>query len=283
MAKKRMTKKDPHAEISGWLHYQDRSNKSSEPKVSASLKQLQRERHRSLIGRLGILIFISLCLLAGCGYYISPKASLCSVRVRGANQLPKTAVVRASGLSAKDKVIGVLFHRQQINQRLVKHFPELAATHISFYEGNRVNLDLHQKKVIGYVRRGSRCRMIMSNGKVGLQSLPLSMIDKSKPLFVGYNKKTALKQDLEVFSSLPADLQNQVKMMSGETRRPTQIVFVMKDDNVVIGNIRTIKEKMKYYPQIKPGLKRGSVVDFEVGAFSRPLTAAEKSKYDLTR
>ncbi|MCH3906482.1 MAG: cell division protein FtsQ/DivIB [Lactobacillus sp.] len=283
MAKKKLTKKDPQAEISGWLDFKSKPAKKEQPKVSASLKQLNHERRKSLLGRLGVLIFISLCLLVGCGYYISPKASICSVRVKGAAQLPRAQVVKASGLTAKDKVVGVMFHRQEINQRLVSHFPELSATRINFYDGNRVNLTLKQKKVIGYVRTGNRCHMIMSNGKVGLQALPLSMIEKDKPLFVGYNKKTSLKEDLEVFSSLPTSIRDRIKMMSGETERPTQIIFVMKDNNVVIGNIRTIKDKMKYYDEIKTSLKGESVVDFEIGAYSRSLTQSEKVKYGISQ
>jgi cell division protein FtsQ len=283
MAKKKMTRKDPQAELSGWLNFKDKPAKKSQPKVSASLKQLNHERRKSLLGRLGILIFISLCLLLASGYYISPKASICSVRVKGATQLPREQVVKASGLTAKDKVVSVMFHRQQINQRLVKHFPELAATRINFYDGNRINLILKQKKVIGYVRTGNSCHMIMSNGKVGLQALPLSMIEKGKPIFVGYNKKTSLKEDLDVFFSLPTSIQSRIKIMSGETERPTQIIFVMKDKNVVIGNIRTIKDKMKYYDQIKPTLKGESVIDFEIGAYSRQLTQSEKIKYGISQ
>jgi cell division protein FtsQ len=57
----------------------------------------------------------------------------------------------------------------------------------------------------------------------------------------------------------------------------------MKDKNVVIGNIRTIKDKMKYYDQIKPTLKGESVIDFEIGAYSRQLTQSEKIKYGISQ
>lgn len=65
-------------------------------------------------------------------------------------------------------------------------------------------------------------------------------------------------------------------MLSGNTRRKTQMILVMKDGNVIIGNTETIKSKVKYYNSIKQDLTTNSVIDMEVGAFTRPLTSAEK-------
>lgn len=50
----------------------------------------------------------------------------------------------------------------------------------------------------------------------------------------------------------------------------------MKDGNVVVGNVVTIKDKVKYYDQIKVKAGKNSLIDLEVGAFSRPLTSSEK-------
>ena len=122
----------------------------------------------------------------------------------------------------------------------------------------------------------------MATGKVGSQIIASNKIDKNKPLFTGYNQKVSLSEDIKVYASLPTNIRDQVKMLSGETRRPTQIVLVMKDNNIVIGNLFTIKSKMRYYDKIKSQLREPSVIDFEIGAYSRPLTQAEKVKLGLT-
>lgn len=57
----------------------------------------------------------------------------------------------------------------------------------------------------------------------------------------------------------------------------------MKDGNVVIGNITTLKDKIKYYNAIKEKAGKNSLIDLEIGAFSRPLTSSEKELMTLRR
>ena len=44
----------------------------------------------------------------------------------------------------------------------------------------------------------------------------------------------------------------------------------------------TIKDKVKYYDQIKVKAGKNSLIDLEVGAFSRPLTSSEKKAYGIS-
>ena len=109
-----------------------------------------------------------------------------------------------------------------------------------------------------------------------------SKVNQDKPIFVGYNKSGSLKEDLKLFNSLPKSFRNQVKLLSGNTRRNSQIIFVMKDGNVVVGNVVTIKDKIKYYDEIRIKAGKNSLIDLEVGAFSRPLTSSEKKAYGIS-
>lgn len=284
MPKRKITKKDPDEEISSWVNYQSHNPKPRQvPKASESLTKLRQERRRALFTKLGGLVFCAVCGLMLSGYYISPKANVQSIRVHGAEEIPREKLVRASGIKASDKVLGVLTKRKQISGKLAATFPEIKESRINVYNTNQLQLTIKEKPVIAYIRTGDVCRMILKNGKVSSQELPLSMIDKSKPLFVGYSKKVSLQKDLEILSALsPAD-QRDIRVLSGETRRPTQIIFVMKDNNVIIGNVRTIRSKFKYYRLIKPYLHQESLVDLELGGFSRPLTSVEKAKYGLSK
>lgn len=284
MPKRKITKKDPDEEISSWVNYQSRNNKPRQvQKASDSLTKLHQERRRALFTKLGGLVLCAVCGLMISGYYISPKANVKSVKVKGAAEIPRTELVRASGVTASDKVLGVLTRRSEISHKLAATFPEIKDSRISVYSTNQLQFTLKEKPIIAYIRTGNVCRMILKNGKVGSQKLPLSMIDKSKPLFVGYSKKVSLQKDLQILSALPESDQHDIKMLSGETERPTQIIFVMKDNNVIVGNVRTIQDKFKYYRLIKPYLHEDSLVDLELGGFSRPLTTAEKAKYGLSK
>ncbi|MDN6008120.1 MAG: cell division protein FtsQ, partial [Lactobacillus sp.] len=80
----------------------------------------------------------------------------------------------------------------------------------------------------------------------------------------------------------PKSFQNQVKLLSGNTRRKSQVILVMKDGNVIIGSTVTLKSKLKYYDEIKVKAGKNSLIDLEIGAFSRPLTSSEKKAYGVS-
>ena len=282
MAKRKITKKDPKKELSGWIDYKNKANNNEKKRVSASLTKLQAERRHALLTRLGFIIFFSLCCILALGYYISPKANVASVQVKGAPELNSRQVVKTVGISPENKVVFCLLKGKEYSKKLSATFPEIEKVQVGVQKANHLILNIKERPVIGYIHEGDGYRKILATGKVGSQIIASNKIDKNKPLFTGYNQKVSLSEDIKVYASLPQNIRDQVKMLSGETRRPTQIILVMKDNNIVIGNLSTIKGKMRYYDKIKSQLREPSVIDFEIGAYSRPLTQAEKVKLGLT-
>ena len=284
MAKKKdkITKKDPKKELSGWIDYKNRVNNNEKKRVSASLTKLQAERRHALLTRLGFIILFSLCCILALGYYVSPKANVASVQVKGAPELNSKQVVKTVNISPENKIVFCLLKGKEYNKQLSDAFPEIEKVQVGVKNTNHLILTIKERPVIGYIHEGTGYRKILATGKVGSQVIDKNKIDKNKPLFIGYNQKVSLSEDIKVYASLPQHIRDQVKMLSGETRRPTQIVLVMKDNNIVIGNLSTIKSKIQYYDKIKSQLKEPSVIDFEICAYSRPLTQAEKVKLGLT-
>ena len=284
MAKKKdkITKKDPKKELSGWIDYKNRVNNNEKKRVSASLTKLQAERRHALLTRLGFIILFSLCCILVLGYYVSPRANVASVQVKGAPELNSKQVVKTVNISPENKIVFCLLKGKEYNKQLSDAFPEIEKVQVGVKNTNHLILTIKERPVIGYIHEGTGYRKILATGKVGSQVIDKNKIDKNKPLFIGYNQKVSLSEDIKVYASLPQHIRDQVKMLSGETRRPTQIVLVMKDNNIVIGNLSTIKSKIQYYDKIKSQLKEPSVIDFEIGAYSRPLTQAEKVKLGLT-
>ncbi|MGP3254809.1 cell division protein FtsQ/DivIB [Lactobacillus gasseri] len=284
MAKKKdkITKKDPKKELSGWIDYKNRVNNNEKKRVSASLTKLQAERRHALLTRLRFIILFSLCCILALGYYVSPKANVASVQVKGAPELNSKQVVKTVNISPENKIVFCLLKGKEYNKQLSDAFPEIEKVQVGVKNTNHLILTIKERPVIGYIHEGTGYRKILATGKVGSQVIDKNKIDKNKPLFIGYNQKVSLSEDIKVYASLPQHIRDQVKMLSGETRRPTQIVLVMKDNNIVIGNLSTIKSKIQYYDKIKSQLKEPSVIDFEIGAYSRPLTQAEKVKLGLT-
>ena len=285
MAKKPVTRIDPRKELSPYLNHefnQQKNSRKSQAKISASLSSLQAERRRSLRRRLGLIMSVSVLAIAGLGYYISPLANISTVKVIGASDLPIKGIVKASKIKASDKVFDYLFQQKDLSQKLSKKYPEIESAQAHLGHVNQLILQINERKTVGYLKDGDDYRKILSNGKLGSTAITWAKVDQDKPIFVGYNKATSLKEDLNLFNSLPKSFQNQVKLLSGNTRRKSQVILVMKDGNVIIGSTVTLKSKLKYYDEIKVKAGKNSLIDLEIGAFSKPLTSSEKKAYGVS-
>ncbi|MFA7715773.1 FtsQ-type POTRA domain-containing protein [Lactobacillus acidophilus] len=285
MAKKPVTKIDPRKELSPYLNHefnQQKNSRKSKAKISASLSSLQAERRRSLRRRLGLIMTISILAIAALGYYISPLANISTVKVVGTTDLPVKEIVKISKIKASDKVFDYLFQQKDLSQKLSRKYPEIQSAQVHLGHVNQLILQINERKTLGYLKDGDSYRKILDNGKLATKSVKWSQVDQDKPVFVGYSKSAPLKEDLKLFDSLPKTFKDQVKLLSGNTRRDSQVILVMKDGNVIIGNISTFKSKVKYYDTIKLKAGKNSLIDLEIGAFSRPLTSSEKNAYGLS-
>ena len=285
MAKKPVTKIDPRKELSPYLNHefnQQKNSRKSKAKISASLSSLQAERRRSLRRRLGLIMTISILAIAALGYYISPLANISTVKVVGTTDLPVKEIVKISKIKASDKVFDYLFQQNDLSQKLSRKYPEIQSAQVHLGHVNQLILQINERKTLGYLKDGDSYRKILDNGKLATKSVKWSQVDQDKPVFVGYSKSAPLKEDLKLFDSLPKTFKDQVKLLSGNTRRDSQVILVMKDGNVIIGNISTLKSKVKYYDTIKLKAGKNSLIDLEIGAFSRPLTSSEKNAYGLS-
>ena len=282
MTKKRITKIDPEEKLSHYLDHQSNQKKrKSQNKISASLSNLHSERKSALVKRLGLIITISIICLICLGYYISPLANVRSVRVEGADDLPARNVVKVAKIKASDHVIDYLLNWNNVNSKLTSEYTEIKNVSVEVNHFNQLSLKINEFQPIGYIKKENGYCKILSNGKLGTQLLSWSKIDQDKPVFIGYNREVSLNKNLHLFNSLPDEFKEQIKLLSGNTRRKSQVIFVMKDGNVIIGNITTIKSKLKYYDEIKNKVNKNSLIDLEVGAYSRPLTPSEKRAYGL--
>ena len=284
MTKKRVTKIDPKEKLSPYLDHETNQKKKSKAKakVSASLSKLHSERKSALFKRLGLVVGISVLAILGLGYYISPLANVKSIQIKGENDLPIREVVKTADIKASDKVIDHLFNKNSIDHKLSSRYSEIKNINVHVKNFNNLVLNIDEYHTIGYVKNAKGYRKILSPGKLGTQVIPWSKVSPDKPIFVGYNHELSLQETLHLFNSLPADFQSQIKLLSGNTRRKSQVIFLMKNGNVVIGNVSTLKSKLKYYNKIKTKVGKNTLIDLEVGAFSRPLTPSEKRAYGLT-
>lgn len=284
MPKKKITKIDPRQELSPYLNHQQQQKQKNarNSKVSATLHGLRQERKHALWRRLGAIITFSIVVILLLAYYISPLADVNSVAVAGARDLPTRKVIARAGIKASDKILTYSWPQSQKSNLLGKRYPEIKSVTFKIKGVNHLLIDVQEFATIAYLKDGDGYRKILVNGKVGSQVLPNRKVEQAKPLFVGYNRRTSFKSDLRLFNSLPLKFRRQVRLLHGSNPRKKQIVLVMKDNNVVIGNVTTLKDKARYYNTIKKKAGKNSLIDLEVGAFSRPLTNREKKSYGIS-
>ena len=176
----RITKKDPKEELSKFLRHDEERNQQKEDhrKVSSQLPSLQRERRRSLLTRLGSIIVVCLLVICALAYYVSPYADVSTDRIYGAGDLDAKSLVRASEITASDKVLDSLRSNQKISRKLSKTFPEVGSVKLTLSGLNTLNFKVKERKVIGYVKTGSVYRKILSNGGLGTKALSWSEVDQ---------------------------------------------------------------------------------------------------------
>lgn len=283
MPRKKITKIDPREELSPYLHHQNAKEKQKrQGKLSASLHHLRSERKRSLFKRLGSILAFSVLAVIFLLYYVSPLTNINSVEVKGADDLPAAQVVKLSGMKASDKIFAYQFHPGRLSADLARHYPEVKNATVEVYNFNQLRIRVNEYRAIGYIKDGENYRKILANGKIGSQSLSWQQVQHDKPLFIGYNHHVSLKKDLKLFNSFPLAFRRKVKVLSGNSSHQGQMVLIMKDGNVVLGDTSNIKAKIKYYNNIKKSAGKNSLIDLEIGAYSRPLTVQEKKAYGIS-
>ena len=134
--KDKITKKDPKKELSGWIDYKNKVNNNEKKRVSASLTKLQAERRHALLTRLGFIILFSLCCILALGYYVSPKANVASVQVKGAPELNSKQVVKTANISPGNKIVFCLLKGKEYSKQLSDAFPEIEKVQVSVQNTN---------------------------------------------------------------------------------------------------------------------------------------------------
>lgn len=275
------TEKDPKKELTPWLDYQGKKLKKKEQpkKVGKSLSKLQRARRRNIAVKLGLILTVSVLIVLGLAYYLSPYSLVHKITVVNNQDVPVQQVLQTADLNEGDHVLGAFLSKKQIEQKLVKKYPSIKAVKLQVALPTTVKLQLIQHNTVAYLKKDAVYQKILQNGDVSNEKLAVTEI-KDLPIFLGYEDNGKLTSDLKAFKTVPKKLRKGIKYINERMAKENQIILIMKDGNVILGDKRTIGEKMTLYPKIKAQLKVSSLVDFEIGAFSKPLSETDKKTYN---
>lgn len=274
------TKKDPKVEISSWVDYQDQEKKTSKktPKVSKSLENLQKVRKKRLGFRIGLTIVLVILVVGGAAYYFSPYSKIDSIEISGNQNISKNNILKTANLSTKDRIVGALLGSKTISDKLKKEYPSVKNVSVSLTSLTRLKLNISQYDGIGYLKTGNNYQIILHNFVVGKEVYKKNKLS-DLPIYYGFKNNSVLKSVLKLIDKFPNNIKSQISGVSVAGLNNTQIALRMKNGNYIFGNRQTIVDKLKYYPKIAKQLSQPSFVDFEIGAFSRPIYEKDKKMF----
>lgn len=279
----KLTKKNPESEIKPWLQYseENKNNKKSNLKKSntrPNLENLKRERRRAIITKLGILVVISLIIVLGLVYYISPISLTKKIIVKQNEDIPVAEIIKSSGLKENEHILGQFLKKKNIEKKLKYDYPSIKSIDLKITNPTTLQLTLKQNNIIAYLKKNDKYQKILNSGVVSKETIVEQQLH-GKAVFTGYSNQKSLKKDIEIFKKLPRDVQTDISLINHKPATSGQIILVMKDKNVIIGDSQTILKKIKFYPAIKKQVQKPTIIDLEIGAFSRPMSEHDKKTY----
>ena len=267
--------------LTPWEKYQrDHQNQNAHHKtkhhskttLTNKLPQLKkRVVHRI---KINLIIIVSMLALASLFliYLITPLSRVNEINVTGEQTVAIQKVINASGITHSTNVINVLVRRKQIAKQITTELPRIKTAVVDMNGINNLNIRITEYPLAGFQTTKNGYYAILMNGKVIHQ-----LINKpigNYPLFDNFNSGKYLSMMIAAYEKIPNKIRNSISEIKYQSQKdnPYQIVIFMNDGNEIIGDMRTISNKIIYYPEIAAQLKEKSVIDLEVGAYSYPLS-----------
>ena len=226
-----------------------------------------------------LLLFIILLLL----YMFTPLSKIKEVEVKG-NDNVSTSEIK--------KIVNVTNHSRMYTFSTKKAAKKLEdktlIKHANVHKQlpNKLIVDISEYNIVGLVKKKDEYVPILEDGK---ELKHLSGSANNGPVLTGFTK--GKKQDIiDALNKMPSNVRAAISEISYEPTKGSenQIKLYTSDDIQVLGNIRTIAKKMKYYPQMTEALerdesgnlKRNGYIDLTVGVAFVPYSENDDDQSD---
>ena len=227
----------------------------------------------------GILLFIIIIILL---YMFTPLSKINNVKVVGNDNVSKskidkmvnvTSKSRMYTFSTKDAENKLKQHKLIKDAKVTKHFP------------NSMTIKVTEYQVVGLVKKKDKYVPILEDGKE-LKNYSGTSTDDG-PILEGFEKDKKEKI-IKALAEMPSKVRAMISEIKYDPKSnlKNQIKLFTTDDIQIIGNINTIGNKMKYYPQMSQSLerddsgnlKKSGYIDLSVGASFIPYSQSDDSE-----
>ena len=256
-------------QLKRWKKQRRERLKPGRPTISNQLPQFKEQRSAKTKWRLTLLLSIFTVGAIVAAYFIAPISDVQQLSVSGAKSLPEQQVIDASHIRVGDNVIWQLLHQKQTKQILQHKLPKIQQVKLQVQHYNQINLSISEYQTVGYLVRRKQYYPILENGTVLNTKMTQSL--GNSPVYSGFKNDRYLKQGLALYRQFPNSIQSAVSeiRLTAGNNNPYQVHLYMNDGNEVIGDLRTLANKIKYYPVLVKQMNGKGQLDLEVGAYSK--------------
>ncbi|MDG0843337.1 FtsQ-type POTRA domain-containing protein [Staphylococcus equorum] len=227
----------------------------------------------------GVLLFIIILILI---YMFTPLSKISSVEIKGNDNVSKGAINKA--IDVKDNSRMYTYSTSKAMDKL-KDNKLIKSAKITKQMPNTLTVEVTENQIIGMTKKKDDYVPILENG-TELENYDGNATDDG-PILEGFEKEEKEKIVNEL-AKMPANVRGMIAEIKYDPQEnlQNQIKLFTSDDIQILGNLNTIANKMKYYPQMSQSLerdesgelKKSGYIDLSVGASFIPYSGGNETR-----
>ncbi|MDK9862268.1 cell division protein FtsQ/DivIB [Staphylococcus equorum] len=227
----------------------------------------------------GVLLFIIILILI---YMFTPLSKISSVEIKGNDNVSKSAINKA--IDVKDNSRMYTYSTSKATDKL-KENKLIKSAKITKQMPNKLTVEISENQIVGMTKKKDNYVPILENG-TELKNYDGNATDDG-PILEGFEKEEKEKIINEL-AKMPANVRGMIAEIKYDPQEnlQNQIKLFTSDDIQILGNLNTIANKMKYYPQMSQSLerdesgelKKSGYIDLSVGASFIPYSGGNETK-----
>lgn len=248
--------------------------------------QEKRERRRKRQKQIqytifGVLLFVIIIFLL---YMFTPISKISNVKIVGNDNVSKSKIEQYINVKSDSRMY--TYSTRKAENSLKKH-ELIKDAEVRKHFPNKMTVKVTEYKIVGLVKKKDDYVPILENGKQ-LDSYSGTSTDDG-PILDGF-KKEKQEKIIQALAKMPANVRSMISEIKYDPSDSSQnqIKLYTSDNLQILGNIKTIASKMKYYPQMSQSLKRNDAgeleksgyLDLTVGASFIPYSESTNTKSD---
>lgn len=231
----------------------------------------RRNRHRIQLGIfLSVVIIVTLILL----YMFTSISYVKEVKVNDVQLITEKKVKEILDISRQDRLYTLPVNKMEQNIKLQDGVKNVK---ISRHFPNKVTVDIEEYDIVGVVPDGSDFNPLLENGQI-LTSV--THVDGSNAPVVSDFARKERQQLVSILNETNPAILNAISEINFVPNKEAsrRIQIFMNDGLEVIGDLRTLGDKLNYYPSMaknvprnqKGDLVKPGIIDLEVGSVFIP-------------